>query len=370
MSGAPDIHLATPADEPDIRSLVGSVAMPGAVAVRFAREPDYFLGTTIMGDPCDVLVARHEPDGRLAGIACRAERRSFVNGAESTTGYIGQIRIAEEFRGSWLVQRGARLMRAMSPPGLIYLGVIARENPRARGALIERRPPGGLRAVRLSGLTTCAIVLRQRGAGHQQRAAGGVDVSPACDALLPAVVAFLRARGPQRQLFPAYSLDDLRGGPRMRGLAVSDILIAHRADHILGVMAVWDQHGYKQDVVESYGPSLARIRPVYNVAARLLGTQPLTPPGEAIPLAFGACISVADDDPQVMRALVRAATAHAVAAGKAYLMLGFADADPLLAVARRWPHITYRSDVYAFSWSADPAAGLDGRLPYVEVATL
>ena len=188
--------------------------------------------------------------------------------------------------------------------------------------------------------------------------------------LLPAVVAFLRAQGPQRQLFPVYSLDDLRGGPRMRGLAVSDILIAHRADRILGVMAVWDQHAYKQDVVESYGPSLARIRPAYDAAARLLGTQPLTPPGEAIPLAFGACISVADDDPQVMRALVRAAIAHAVAAGKAYLMLGFADADPLLAVARRWPHITYRSDVYAFSWSADPAAVLDGRLPYVEVATL
>jgi hypothetical protein len=25
--------------------------MPGAVSVRFAREPDYFLGATIMGDP-------------------------------------------------------------------------------------------------------------------------------------------------------------------------------------------------------------------------------------------------------------------------------------------------------------------------------
>ena len=35
----------------------------GAVAVRFIHEPDYFLGTSIMGDPCDVLIARERLDG-------------------------------------------------------------------------------------------------------------------------------------------------------------------------------------------------------------------------------------------------------------------------------------------------------------------
>ena len=67
-------------DEPELRALVGSVSMPGAVAVRFAREPDYFLGASIMGDPCDVFIARQRLDGALAGIACRAERLAFVNG--------------------------------------------------------------------------------------------------------------------------------------------------------------------------------------------------------------------------------------------------------------------------------------------------
>ena len=182
MSGTFDLRLAESADEPDIRALVGSVAMPGDVAVRFAREPDYFLGTTIMGDPCDVLVARHHLDGRLAGIACRAERRTFLNGEETTTGYIGQIRIAEEFRGNWLIQRGARIVRDRSPKGLIYLGVISHENPRARGALIERRPPAGLHAKRLSGLTTCALILRHHNE-RPQRTSGdvvvGIDVRPA-----------------------------------------------------------------------------------------------------------------------------------------------------------------------------------------------
>lgn len=368
MSGPFDFRPGQPADEPEIRALVGSVAMPGDVAVRFVREPDYFLGTTIMGDPCEVLVARNRPDGRLAGIACRAERRSFINGEEQTTGYLGQIRVAEEFRGNWLIQRGARIVRERSRPGLIYLGVIARENPRARGALIERRPPAGLHAVRLSGLTTCAIILREhrRPPGAEE----GIMVGPATQALLPQIVAFLRGHGPDRHFFPAYTLEDFTGGIALRGLAVEDILVAHRGDRILGVLAVWDQSAYKQDVVAGYGPKLERIRPAYDAAARFLKMRPLTPPGEAIPLAFGACISIAEDDHTVMHALVRAAAHHAVALGKAYLMLGFADSDPLLQVALRWPHITYRSDIFALSWSVDPAKVLDRRLPYVEVATL
>jgi hypothetical protein len=366
VSGPFDIRLATPADEPDIRALVGSVAMPGDVAVRFAREPDYFCGTTIMGDPCDVLVGRRMPDGALAGIACRAERQAFVSGVESPLGYIGQIRIAEEFRGRWLVPRGARFMRELSPPGLLYFGVIARENPRAAGALVGVRPPAGIRAVRVSGITTCAIVLRRRRAVR----APGVTVRPASAETLPDVVAFLRAEGARRQFFPAYTLGDFTGGTALRGLVAEDVLVARRTDRIVGVIAVWDQSAYKQDVVAAYGPALRRARPLYDLAARAVGARPLTPPGEAIPLAFAACVCVADDDPDVMRMLVSAATRAAYEGGKAYLMVGLADADPLLAAARAFVHFTYRSDLYALSFDDDPAARLDGRVPYIEIATL
>ncbi|MBN2848982.1 MAG: hypothetical protein JXP72_11130 [Coriobacteriia bacterium] len=366
MTGTFDIRLATPADEPDVRALVGSVAMPGDVAVRFAREPDYFLGTTTMGDPCDVLVARHLPDGALAGIACRAERRSFVSGEESALGYIGQIRIAGEFRGRWLVPRGARVMRELSPPGLLYFGVIARENPRAAGALVGARPPAGIRAVRVSGLTTCAIVLRKRPILRIP----GVEVQPASATTLPEVVAFLRAEGLRRQFFPAYTLDDFTGGRVLRRLGVDDVLVARREGSIVGTMAVWDQSAYKQDIVEAYGPGLRRLRPLYDLVARALGAPPLTPPGAAIPLAFAACTCIEGDDPDVARALVSAAAAHARVLGKAYLMVGLADADPLLGVVRRFPHITYRSDLYALSFDEDPSARLDGRVPYIEIATL
>jgi len=361
-----DLRLATRDDEPEIRALVGGVPMPGAVSIRFAREPDYFLGTTIMGDPCDVITARRRSDGTLAGIACRAEHPAFVNGEETRLGYIGQIRVAPGARGRWLVHRGAKLVRDASAPGMLYVGVIATDNPRARDLLVGARPPLGVEVVRVSGLTTCALLLRR----ERTRSVPGLQVAPARDGDLPDVVAFLRREGARRQFFPAYTLQDFTGGSTLRDLASRDMMVARRDSTIVGVMAAWDQETYKQDIVDSYGATLRRLRPAYDVAARLLGARPLTPPGEAMPLAFAACIAVAGDEPETMRALLSACARHARERGKAYLMVGLADGDPLLPVVKRRLHVAYHSDLYALSWTADPARILDGRIPYIEIATL
>ena len=334
--------------------------------MRFAREPDYFLGTTIMGDICDVLIARYRIDGPLAGIACRAERAAYLNGLEAPLGYIGQIRIAPRFQGQWLVQRGAKWIRDASPPGLVYMGVIARENPRARGVLVGARLPAGAFATRLCGLTTCAILLRPQRAKH----APGVDVQPGTLETLEQIVEFLKLQGPRRQFFPVYTCKDFTHGVKLRGLNPEDIMVARRGRAVVGVMAAWDQSAYKQEIIDSYGSGLRRIRPLYNVAARLFGAKPLTPPGHEIPMAFASCICVADDDLAVMQALLSACMLHARERGKAFLMLGLPDDDPLLAVARRHLHITYRSELLAIAWSEEPIAMLDGRIPYIEIATL
>jgi hypothetical protein len=165
-------------------------------------------------------------------------------------------------------------------------------------------------------------------------------------------------------------LEDFTDGASLRGLAAEDVHVAWRGGRIVGTLAVWDQSGFKQDVVAGYGPPLRRWKPLVDAAARLVGAHPLTPPGAAIPLAFAALVRVADDDPAVFRALLVAGSEAARARGKDFLMVGLADADPLLAVARRFLHVPYRSDLYALAWTEDPAARLDGRVPQIEIATL
>jgi hypothetical protein len=359
--------LAGPADEPEIRRLVGATPMPGAVTIRFEREPDYFLGCPIMGDPCDVLIARHLPDGELAGLMCRSERWAFVNGRETRIGAIGQIRIAERFQGRWLLQRGWRAFGRLGSPDLLYVGVVARDNPRARGTLAGRRVPGAPAVTRLAGMTTLALVLHR----HQPSAIRGCTIEPGSRATIEEIVAFLRVSGARRQLFPAYRVEDFVRGAATRGLELEDLSVARQGGSIVGVMGMWDQSGYKQDVVHAYGPSLRRLRPAYDLAARVIGSRSLPAPGDPIRSAFAAFVCVADDDPDIFRSLLRATCERARALGFAFVTIGLTDDDPLLPAARRWLSIRYRSDLFAHSWSRhDPAADLDGRVPYVEIATL
>ena len=361
------VALATRADEPEIRALVASVAMPGSVAIRFEREPDYLLGTSVMGDPCDVVVVREAASGRLAGVGCRGERRVFVDGREARVGYLGGIRVAPGHRGRWLLAYASRWLAGEGRTSIPYFGVVARDNPRARDLLVGRRAPRApdpLRVVRLAGLTSCSILLRP----SRVRRPPGVAVGPATASELPEVIAFLRREGARRQLYPAYRERDLVDGT-LRDLAVGDIAVARRRGEIVGTLAAWDQSGFKQDVVDGYGPTLRRLRPAYDLAARLLGAQPLTRPGEAVPLALGACLAVAGDDPDLFDALLDAAGESARHRGKAYLMLGLADEDPLLARLRRRLSVRYRSDLYSLAWPpAEPIAA--GRVPYIEIAAL
>jgi hypothetical protein len=216
-------------------------------------------------------------------------------------------------------------------------------------------------------MTTLALILHR----FQPSAIRGCTIERGSPGTIEEVVAFLRAVGSRRQLFPAYRVEDFLGGAATRGLELEDLSVARRRGSIVGVMGMWDQSAYKQDVVHAYRPSLRRLRPVYDLAAGMVGAQPLPAPGEPIRSAFAAFVCVADDDPDVFRSLLRASCGRARARGFAFVTIGLTDQDPLLAAVGRWPRITYRSDLFVLSWSRRvSAAELDGRVPYVEIATL
>ena len=93
------LYLATQEDEADIRRLFRTNSVPGHVTVTYEREPDFFLGCGITGRSYQVVVARHEPTGELAGVVCRAKRRVWIDGQKVEVGYLSGVRVDERFRG-------------------------------------------------------------------------------------------------------------------------------------------------------------------------------------------------------------------------------------------------------------------------------
>ncbi len=363
-------ELATPADDAAIRRLLASNAVPGDVTLAYAREPSYFLGSSVMGPLCQTIVAR-AAGGEVLAVATRSIRPRFVNGAAEDVGYIGQLRVDAPHRGRWLVGGGFRYLRRLHRDGCVggYITTIIEGNRAATGILVEHTRRGLPVYREIDRLCTLALTLTHLPDWSRRtfelRTGDTVDRDE--------LVALLNQAGATRQFCPVYGRDDFAGaGDRQRGFRLADMLVACRGGRLVGALGLWDQGGYKQTVVRGYSPTLRRVKPLYNLAARLVGAQPLTPIGQAMPTIYGAFISIAEDDRRVFAGLLAAAMRRAAQRRYAYLTLGLSTRDPLLSVARRQPHVPYYSRAYTVCWPGEEEfhTRLDGRIPYLEIATL
>jgi hypothetical protein len=350
------VGLAESRDDPGIRRLVASQAMPGRVRVAFCREPDFSLGCAVTGDDYRIVVARAEPDDDIVGVACRSVRRVFVNGCEQRIGYLGQLRVDERCRGRWLLSRGFAVLEELqkADPLPAYLTSIVEGNDEAVGVLVHRRRrafPAFHEAARY--VTFAVRVDRPRA-----RERCGADVVPGSADQLEELAAFLTAEGPRRQLSSVWTVDGLRRLAEY-GLRADNFRIARRNGHIVGAIALWDQSAYKQSVIRGYS---GWLRPV----------APLLPrPGTKLRSAYAALICIAGDDASVFSTLLREIYNVAAARRLEYLLIGLDERDGLVRVVRRYRHVAYPSRLYLGSWSNGGSSHeqLDARPVYVDIAT-
>jgi hypothetical protein len=369
--------IASPADDAAIRHLLASSPVPGSVTLTYEREPDYFLGSGTMGHFCQVIVCRHLPDNALVGLGCRATRPLFINGQPEEVGYLGQLRIAEEHQGRWVLSSAFRALRAWHRDGRVsgYITTVIEDNTVAKGVLV-RHPRRHFATYReVDRLCTLALVVMRPAwlRWRVLRAAAPCTISRGSRAQLGDIVAFLQRCGAARQFFPCYTEADFCDSPLTRDFHPHDFVIARRNGTIVGVVGLWDQARYKQTVVQAYSRTLHRLRPAYNLAARITGAQPLPLPGEHLRYAYASFLCVQGQDRATFAALLWRVYQMAAERGYTYLMLGLTTSDPLLEVARRYPHLAYYSRLYTVGWDDGLSAlydRLDGRIPYVEIAAL
>jgi hypothetical protein len=359
------VALATTADDEGIRALLARNSMPGRVSLSYRREPDYFHGCGPMGPFRQVLVV-HE-GSQVRGLACRAVRPMFVNGDEEPVGYLGQLRIDVTHRGRFLLAAGFGKLRELHEDRRVvaYVTTVVDGNAQATGLLVRRRRKGMPEYRFVDRLHTLALTVSRK------RSTSGERVRAATSEDLPAIVAFLRNEGPRRQFFPALSLNDFFTDVT-RDLKSEDFFLIEHDGRLLGVCALWDQSAYKQTLVDHYEGALSTLRPLYNIAAHVLGRPRLPAPGGSLRMAYASFLVVRDDDPAIVSELLSSVLAMAAQRGHEYVIAGFAERDPRLRTARRFPHFSYLSDVYTVAW--EDGAGfhdrLDGRPCYLDPATL
>lgn len=348
--------LATRDDDAGIRNLLARNPMPGRIRVRYEREPSYFDALATIRNT-QVLVAR--ADDQVVGVACRDVRPLYINGEVQQVGYLGQLRVDQTFRGRWLVLRGFKMLhelhRAAPPRG--YVTTIIEGNDEAEGVLVHKARGPMPRYRRIDRLVTLALRPQKSHRSHQSHESYRTDRTDKTNSEL---AAFLFREGSRKNFFPVYD-----GAP-------GDFTVIRENGAIVAAAALWDQSAYKQTIIDAYDPLTRAARPFYNAAALLLRRPVLPRPGTRLRAAYASFFTVADDDPAVARRLIVRLLNEAYARNLDHLLLGLTESDPLLAVARSFPHVAYPAGVYTVSWDGEEAFHdrLDDRPRYLDIATL
>jgi hypothetical protein len=347
--------IATRDDDAELRRLLASSPMPGRIRLRLEREPDYFAGCGTMGSFTQVLIAKDA--SRVVGLSCRAVRSLYVNGQPEDVGYLGHLRVDPQYRGRSLVVRGFRRLRELHSDRRVrgYLTTIVDGNREAEGVLVQHRRGPMPRYRFLDRLITLAFTTPRRLFRSARRASEDHAAE---------VRAFLEREGAKRNFFPVW-----RDTP---GLSARDFVVAFRHGKLAGVAGLWDQNCVKQTVIDGYDSVLSAARPVYNIAAHLIGKPALPHPGAALRVGYGSFFCAADDDEAVVRELVEELLILAAERHHELVLVGFTESDPSLEAARHLRHIAYRSSIYSVTWDdgEDFHDRLDARPRYLELATL
>ena len=332
--------------------------MPGDIELIYMKSPDFFKAVEPQGDERQVLVACKE-DGTIVGTGVRALRKAYVNGEPKTIGYLGELRISPESRHLRVLFNGYRAMKGLMDDGRAFLHftTIVEGNREAKVALTWKNKASSIPNYVDMGLLKSYFVFPLLWKRRSKR----FDISNATRQELDAIIEFIDSNARRRQLHSVYSKEYFLG---LQDFRVEDFTVAKEDGRIVGVAALWNQTRFKQLLVSRYNGKMKLLKRLFN------GFLP--DEGEVIPNACLSFVSILDDRADILRAILSHIYNDVRKSDLRYFMLCLHESDPLNEAVRFFPKLTYRSRLYIADYAEEHEirSHVDGRIPYVEVATL
>jgi len=113
-----------------------------------------------------------------------------------------------------------------------------------------------------------------------------------------------------------------------------------------GALVIWDGESVRRLRIVRYSTADLPLRIAVGVAAHWGMANPLPAPNQVFGLWASSVVAVRQDDGRILRALLDAALAAAVAAGQNVLQINLSAQDPLLHRLPPYPRSTYWSTLY------------------------
>ncbi|MEE9911161.1 MAG: hypothetical protein K4571_05500 [Deltaproteobacteria bacterium] len=363
------LREATSEDDAQIRTLFRRNAMSGRISLAADCDPSFFAAIEIEGWARRTMVA--ESEQKIVGVVSMAKRRMFLNGAPADAGYAGSLRLDRSIRRTTIMSQGLLLVKQWHQESFdvpFYLFAILNDNMAARNVLTSGRvglPPSQY----IGTLYAAGIPLMKR---RLPRPPTSVRVVRGAEVGAAAIAEFLNRIGREKQFFPVYTAEDIMKEDQiLRGLGLNDFYVALSGNQISGVMSCWDQSLFRRIVVTGYSGYMRWLKPIIATFCKATHLAPIPAPGEPLRNLYAACIAIRENNRQIFTLLLNTILHDRYNTGHSFLIAGLMACDPLLPALKKFLHVPSRTGIYSLSLDGtDTANQLDGRVPYLELASL
>ena len=339
-------RAATSADNAGLLALAASCPMRADISICVHRSPDFFALNRLEGDDWRVSVV-DAPGDAIAGCIAIARRRVWLDGRTVDSFYVSDLKVHP-------VQRGTGIADALQRGVWEWCRAVGRDQPAlitvlAGNRAMDRR----IRTIRSMPQLTRVGTVRVHTVPLLRRAfplpgfpcvsrAGAEDVAELAD-LWSRVAA-------ERQFAAHFDAPGLaRWIAAAPDLRLEDYLVARDGTgRIVGFLALWNQHRFKQLHVAGLSPRGHLFRGLFNTAARACGALRLPPVGDAVRCLATVHVCVPPDRPDVLRRLLLAAS-HAAHGTASFFTIGLDARDPLASALAGLRSLPSDVDLYATS---------------------
>jgi hypothetical protein len=301
--------------------------MIGDISLRIDRGPDFFALNRLEGTQWKVGVA--ERDGTIIGCVAISERRTFVNGRESRTGYASDLKVHPAHRDTRVADELSRYCERecadLPPAAPVLITVLAGNRS------MERRlagPRGVPELKRIGTIRTHSIPVLWR-----RRIEASIEIARAAWKDLEEMAALWRQVAPLRQLAQVLTVDEMAEWiDSTPGVSISSYRVARsQSGELLGFFCAWDQRSFKQLNVVGYSRRMRVARATFNLLAPIAGGQQMPRTGQALNCVSVAQICVPGDKPEVLRTLLASTHNEFRRSGISFINVGLDTRDPLSA---------------------------------------
>ncbi|MBU1043646.1 MAG: hypothetical protein KJ915_04520 [Candidatus Omnitrophica bacterium] len=361
------IRLAQTSDDAQLRKLMHKTIMPGHIKIRYAREPNFFEGVKISGEPAQVIVA--DNDGEIMAVGCRSINTLYVNAEPQPVGYLSGLRLMENVQNRTVLVRGYSYLKRLhnDKKTKAYLTTIIQGNDKAIRILTSKR--ASLPAyISMGAYLTYVLPVGSRARNNSSEQ--GIDIISGEQIPVNELLTFLNKEGSRRQFFPECSENK---NSLFKFIGRENILVARKDGKIKGMFAVWNQKKFKQHIVAGYTPAFKILRPFLNIGLKLKGCRPLPSKGEKLNSAVISLVCFQADDSHIFSLLLQRALSKAAENGLHQLIIGLHERDPLCLSMKKFFHTIYRSQLYLVYWEDGISFynSLDkNKIPYLELGIL